>query len=172
MADRMTTSAAPNMLVEGQRLDQPTFHALYEMMPPGTWAELIDGVVYLSGPVGLEHGRANVPVIVWLDYYAEQTSGLRVLVHATTILGSKSELQPDALLRILPECGGRTHDEQAFIGGPPELVVEVSKATRSVDLGPKLHDYERAGCWSTSCARSSRTRSSGTFRNRACWCQS
>ena len=40
-------------LVEGQRLDQPTFHALYEAMPPGTRAELIDGVVYMPSPVGL-----------------------------------------------------------------------------------------------------------------------
>ncbi len=42
MPDRMTTSAAPKTLVEGQRLDQPTLHALYEATPPGTRAELID----------------------------------------------------------------------------------------------------------------------------------
>jgi hypothetical protein len=28
----------PRTLIEGQRLDQPTFHALYEAMPPGTRA--------------------------------------------------------------------------------------------------------------------------------------
>ena len=32
-----------------------------------------------------------------------------------------------------------------FVHGAPELVVEVAKATRYVDLGPKLRDYERAG---------------------------
>ncbi len=42
MPDRMTMSAAPETLVEGERLDQPTFHALYEATPPGTRAELID----------------------------------------------------------------------------------------------------------------------------------
>ena len=41
---------SPHTLVEGQRLDQPTFHALYEAMPPGTRAELIDGVVYMPSP--------------------------------------------------------------------------------------------------------------------------
>jgi hypothetical protein len=45
MPDRLTISGVPRTLVEGQRLDQPTFHALYEAMPPGTRAELIDGVV-------------------------------------------------------------------------------------------------------------------------------
>ena len=145
MPDRMMKMAVPATLVEGQRLDQPTFHALYQAMPPGTRAELIDGVVHMPSPVGRAHGRAHVPVIVWLGYYAEITRGVEVLDNATTILGWKSEPQPDALLRILSEWGGRSHDEQGFIGGPPELVVEVSKATRFVDLGPKLDDYERAG---------------------------
>src|SRR4029077_15020676 len=31
------------------------------------------------------------------------------------------------------------------VRGAPELVVEVAKATRYVDLGPKLADYEQAG---------------------------
>ena len=82
---------------------------------------------------------------MWLDYYAENTHGVQVLDSATAILGWKSEPQPDAMLRILPECGGRTRDEKEFIRGAPELVVEVSKATRYVDLGPKLTDYEQAG---------------------------
>jgi hypothetical protein len=102
---------APSTLIEGLRLDQPTFHALYEAMPPGTRAELIDGVVYLPSPVGLKQGEAQVPVILWLDYYAEQTPGLQAMDNASTILGWKSEPQPDGLFRILPEFGGRTWDE-------------------------------------------------------------
>ncbi len=145
MAVRVTTKPAPTTLVEGQRLDQPTFHALYESMPPGTRAELIDGVVYLPSPVGREHGVTQVPVIVWLDNYAEQTPGLEVADSATTILGRKSEPQPDALLRILPEYGGQSRVHRGYISGAPELVVEVSKATRYVDLGPKRNDYQRAG---------------------------
>ena len=145
MPDRTTMSAAPTRLVEGQRLDQPTFHAFYEAMPPGTRAELIDGVVYMPSPAGLEHGLAHVPVIVWLDYYAEQTPGLQVMDNASTILGWRGEPQPDGLLRILPECDGRTWDESGFVHGAPELVAEVSKATRYVDLGSKKADYERAG---------------------------
>ena len=145
MPDRTTTKAPPSTLVEGQRLDQPTFHALYEAMPPGTRAELIDGLVYLHSSAGRDHGLAQPPVIFWLDYYAENTPGVEFLQNATTILGWRSELQPDGLLRILPECGGRTRDEGTFVGGAPELVVEVSTTTRYVDLGPKKADYERAG---------------------------
>jgi hypothetical protein len=144
MPESTTTVRAPKVLVEGQRLDQATFHALYEAMPPGTRAELIDGVVYMPSPVGLEDGEAEVPVIMWLGYYAENTPGVRVLTNATTVLGQKSEPQPDAMLRILPEFGGRTWNERGYVHGAPEMVVEVAKATRYVDLGPKLSDYERA----------------------------
>lgn len=76
---------------------------------------------------------------------AEQTPGVRAADNATTILGWKGEPQRDALLRILPECGGRTWVESGFVCGAPELVAEVAKTTRYVDLGPKLVDYERAG---------------------------
>jgi hypothetical protein len=145
MSEHTSVADPPRTLVEGQHLDQPTFHALYEMMPPGTRAELINGVVFMPSPVGPAHGRAHVPVIVWLDYYAENTPGVEVLDNTTTILGLRSEAQPDAMLRILPDWGGRTRDEKGIIRGAPELVVEVSKATRYVDLGPKLADYERAG---------------------------
>jgi hypothetical protein len=145
MSKSISVVDPPQTLVEGQRLDQRTFHALYEAMPPGTRAELIDGVVYLPGPIGIEHGRAQVSVIMWLDYYAEQTPGVQVLDNATTILGWRSEPQPDGLLRIRPECEGHTRDKKGFIHGPPELVAEVAKATRYVDLGPKLADYQNGG---------------------------
>jgi Uma2 family endonuclease len=136
---------APPPLVEGDRLDQPEFHRRYEAMPPGTRAELINGVVFMPSPVDRDHGEAHVPAIVWLDRYAEATPGVEVLDNATAILGRKSEPQPDAVLRIRPEYGGRTRTERGYVRGAPELVVEVAKATRYIDLGPKLDDYERAG---------------------------
>ena len=72
-----TATLAP--LVEGQRLDQATFHERYEQMPPGTRAELINGVVHMPGPIGPEHGRATVAALVWLSYYQENTPGVDVL---------------------------------------------------------------------------------------------
>jgi Uma2 family endonuclease len=145
MSEATRTVETPRTLIEGQRLDQRTFHALYEAMPPGTRAELIDGVVYMPGPIGLEHGSAQMSVLRWLDYYAERTPGVELLGNATTVLNWRSEPQPDGLLRILPERGGRTWNEGGYIHGAPELVVEVAKATRYVDLGPKLADYQNGG---------------------------
>ncbi|MFI5455570.1 MAG: Uma2 family endonuclease [Isosphaerales bacterium] len=133
------------MLVEGQRLDQPAFHALYEAMPPGTRAELINGVVLMPSPVGPPHGRAHLPTLVWLSYYQENTPGVEALDNTSTALGFKSEPQPDVLLRILSEHGGRTQADRRFVRGVPELLVEVSHTSRYTDLGPKFEDYERVG---------------------------
>jgi Uma2 family endonuclease len=138
------TSKSP-ALVAGQRLDQAEFHERYASMPPGTRAELIHGVVAMPSPVGIEHGRAQVPALVWLSYYQENTPGVEALDNASAALGPKSEPQPDAILRVLPEYGGRTQTDQGFLQLVPELIVEVAHTSRYTDLGPKLEDYERAG---------------------------
>jgi Uma2 family endonuclease len=137
------TTALP-ALVEGQRLDQPTFHERYEAMPPGTRAELIDGVVFMPSPLGPGHGRAHTPASYWLVHYAGETPGVEALDNTSTALGPRSEPQPDLMLRILPEFGGRTQTDRRFVRGVPELIVEVAHTTRYTDLGPKLDDYERA----------------------------
>lgn len=132
-------------LVEGQRLDQPTFHALYEAMPPGIRAELINGVVIMPSPVGPPHGRASLFTRMWLGFYQANTPGVEALLDTSTALGLKSEPQPDALLRILSECGGQTQVDRRFVHGVPELLAEVAHATHYNDLGPKFEDYERVG---------------------------
>ncbi len=111
----------PRGLIDGQRLDQPTFHALYEAMPPGTRAELINGVVHIPSPVGVEHSRADLPSLMWLAFYQANTPGVEALGNVSTALGLKSELQPDGLLRMLPEFGGRTINDPRFVLGVPEF---------------------------------------------------
>jgi Uma2 family endonuclease len=54
--------------------------------------------------------------------------------------------QPDALLRILPECGGQTRlDSEGYLFGPPELIVEIAASSAAIDLHDKLRAYRRAG---------------------------
>lgn len=132
-------------LVAGQRLDRDTFHERYEATSPDFRAELIDGVVSIPGRVGAPHASAHVPPVFWLSYYEEYTSGVDVFNSVTTLMGPRSEPQPDALLRIRPECGGQTVADPHYMRGVPELVLEVSHSSRYIDLGPKFDDYERAG---------------------------
>jgi len=145
MSQSTRIAEPPNALVEGQRLDQPTFHWLYEAMPPGTRAELINGVVRMPSPVGPAHGRTHFPTIAWLSYYVENTPGLEGLDNTSTAMGQKSEPQPDVMLRILSEYRGRTQADQQLVRGVPELLGEIAHTSRYTDLGPKLEDYERAG---------------------------
>ena len=133
-------------LVEGEHLEQPEFHRRYEATPPKFRAELIDGVVFRHGRIGIVHGDSSAACIYCLGLYKMGTRGVRSLGSTTLILGPRSELQPDASLLIRPEFGGQSSEAGGFIRGAPELVVEIAdKATRYVDLGPKLADYGRAG---------------------------
>ena len=143
LTSRPTATAPP--LLPGQRLDQAAFHDRYAAMPPGIKAELIAGVVGMPSPVGVEHGEASGPVIVWLNAYREATPGVQILDNASVVLSSTSEVQPDVCLRILPESGGQSRTERGMVAGPPELVVEVAHTTRNLDLGLKLTEYARAG---------------------------
>src|SRR4051794_3644236 len=104
-------------LVEGDHLDQPEFHRRYEAMPGGTKAELIDGVVSMPSPVSSDHSISHAAIIYWLFHYSASTLGVAVHDNATTVLGRRSEPQPDALLRIRPEFGGRTTIERGYIHG-------------------------------------------------------
>lgn len=133
-------------LEDGDHLDQKTFHARYEAMPPQVRAELIGGIVYMSSPMKPPHGRYSTPMYRWLDEYEEATPGTEALPVVTNILGPASEPQPDGCLLILPEYGGQTwEDKRGYLNGPPEWIGEISDTTVSFDLKAKKLDYEKAG---------------------------
>jgi Uma2 family endonuclease len=132
-------------LFNGQHLDQPTFHEVYEAMPEGTWAELVGGVVYMPSPLRGEHGEYDDVVSYWVVHYKRLTKGLRSGKNSTVILDSSGETQPDGHLRIPQALGGQTRIERGFIVGAPELAIEIARSSRYYDLGAKKSDYERAG---------------------------
>lgn len=130
----------------GDQLDQKTFHARYQAMPEDCRAELIGGIVYMPSPQKVPHSKAQQLVVRWLDEYAEATPGTEALANNTQILGPDSEPEPDACLFIMPEYGGQVFmDDDQYLNGPPELIVEVSSATESIDLHRKKQDYQKAG---------------------------
>jgi Uma2 family endonuclease len=93
-----------------------------------------------------DHGESTPDVSLWLGLYRRRTPGVRQADGATLILGEFGEPQPDALLRIEPERGGSCSvNEENYLTGPPELIVEVARSSRSFDLGGKRDDYERSG---------------------------
>jgi Uma2 family endonuclease len=144
-AARQSARPVPR-LENGDHLDQKTFHARYEAMPKGVKAELIGGRVYIvASPVLVPHGRPHGRLVGWLAIYHAATPGTDVFDNTSTVLGDDSEPQPDACLLIAPQCGGQTREEDRWIRGTPELIVEVASSSESYDLHEKRKDYERYG---------------------------
>jgi Uma2 family endonuclease len=133
------------LLVDGQRLRQAEFMRRYELTPPGFKAELIGGIVHVASPLGIAHGQSSMDVNTWLGVYYAHTPGTDGLKSATTLMADLSVPQPDVQLRILPEYGGQSRNDGDYIGGAPELVVEVAQSGQPIELGAKRDDYERAG---------------------------
>lgn len=143
-ANGEATTDAP-LLFDGQRLGRDEFMRRYELTPPGFKAELIGGVVHVASPLSRPHGKGSFDVSTWLGTYHVRTPGVEGLNDATTLMDDLGVPQPDAQLRILPECGGQSRDEGDYIAGAPELVAETARPSRKIDLGEKRDDYERAG---------------------------
>ncbi len=145
-ANKPVRSRTVPPLENGDLLDQRTLHARYQAMPQDCRAELIGEIVYMPSPQKVPHSKAQQMVSHWLGEYAVATPGTDTLVNNTQILGSDSEPEPDACLFINPENGGQVYlDEDEYLHGSPELIVEVSWSTESIDLNRKKVDYQNAG---------------------------
>ena len=128
-------------LQNGDRMSRDEFMHRWEQIPELKQAELIEGVVYLASPVSLAHGSYDALFVQWLGRYAFAVQkGLRIATNTTVPIGD-STFQPDIAL-FHPARSGATGK---YLEHLPDLVVEISHASRSYDLGPKLAAYRSAG---------------------------
>ena len=133
------------LLCNGDRLDQPEFHRRYLQYPDHVKFELVGGIVYMASPLSLPHSNFDGKLGFMLELYADATPGTNVLHDATTILSEDDEPQPDLGLRILPEYGGLSRDQDRYVGGAIELVAEIAVSSRAIDLHAKREAYKNAG---------------------------
>src|SRR6266404_265406 len=134
-------------LENGEQLTAPEFLRRYKAMPELKKAELIEGTVYMPSPVRFKvHAVPDSLIQFWLMTYAVDTPGTEVGANGTLRLDLENVPQPDAALRILDEYGGASRlDEEGYLVGPAELVVEVAASSGSIDLHDKLRAYRRNG---------------------------
>ena len=133
-------------LQNGDHLDADEFLRRYKAMPEDVKAELIDGIVYIMAPVGHEdHGRPHSQTNYAFAHYASYTPHIDIGDNSTTRLADSQAPQPDVLLRIERDAGGRSSLIDGVIHGPPELLIEVSASSASVDLNKKLRVYLEYG---------------------------
>jgi Uma2 family endonuclease len=134
-------------LENGDRLTRHEFERRYTAMPKVKKAELIEGKVYMASPVRqVNHGRPHAHMMGWLFAYCAATPGVDLGDNATIRLDLDNEPQPDGLLRLEPEAGGKSRiDAEGYTQGAPELIVEVAASSASYDLNEKLRVYRRNG---------------------------
>ncbi|QLL29196.1 Uma2 family endonuclease [Thermosynechococcus sichuanensis E542] len=131
-------------LENGDRLTRDEFERRYAALPHLKKAELIEGVVFMGSPVGIEHSRSHGSIMGWLWFYSAATPGLGCYDNPTVRLDGDNEPQPDAVLRL--ERGGNSRiSEDGYIEGAPELVVEIAASSAAYDLHDKLKVYRRNG---------------------------
>ena len=141
-----TTTAVPP-LADGQRLGQAEFHRRYEAMPPRTRAELVGGIVHMPSPMSRRSRRVDAryhPLARPLPpAYAGRPPGRWRDAHPGRLRRARS---PTRCCASSPnEEALAAVNEENYLTGPPELIVEVARSSRPFDLGGKRDDYERAG---------------------------
>jgi Uma2 family endonuclease len=147
----MTTTIQPSTrlppLNSGDRLSRLEFEQRYEQMPASKKYELIEGVVYMASPLRYEsHGKPHGYIISWLGAYCAATPGVELADNTTVRLDLDNEPQPDVILRLLPERGGKSWiSEDDYVEGVPELIVEIAASSAAYDLHDKFRVYRRNG---------------------------
>lgn len=133
-------------LQNGDRLTRDEFERRYEAMPDLKKAELLEGIVYMPSPVSHEgHSRPHFDSIGWLALYRAATPGIDGGDNGTLRLDMENEPQPDCFLFIRPHGGQARVDQDDYVAGAPELVMEIAASSASYDAHVKKRVYRRNG---------------------------
>ncbi|MDY6936651.1 MAG: Uma2 family endonuclease [Cyanobacteriota bacterium] len=134
-------------LENGDSLTRHEFERRYHAMPHLKKAELIEGIVHMASPLRFEpHAEPHGNLMGWLWTYKIATPGVRLGDNPTVRLDFDNEPQPDAVLLLDASAGGQSRlSEDGYIEGAPELIVEISASTASIDLHAKKQAYRRNG---------------------------
>ena len=134
-------------LESGDRLSRAEFERRYNAHPEIKKAELIEGVVYVASPVRVrKHGVPHSHINGWLATYVAATPGLQIADNSTFRLDIDNEPQPDVSVWIEKGPLARaTVDEDDYLIGAPELLIEIAASSAGVDLTAKKNAYRRNG---------------------------
>ena len=132
-------------LESGDRLTRHEFERRYLAAPHIKKAELIEGVVYVASPLRFQqHAEPHSRLHGWLWTYQISTLGLRLGIEPTIRLDLDNEPQPDAVLLIDENAGGRSRlGDDGYLEGAPELVAEIAASSAAYDLYDKKTAYRR-----------------------------
>ena len=163
-ADPADCNGAIPPLENGDRLSREEFMRRYEAMPHLQKAELIHGVVHVPSPVRHRfHGRQHAHLNAWLAHYEAATAGVEVSDNSTVNLDLHNVPQPDSVLFIQPEHGGRVKiDAEGYIVGAPTWSRRWPPAAPATTCTTSLTPIGKAESVSTWCGACWTVRSTGS----------
>jgi Uma2 family endonuclease len=135
-------------LENGDRLTKQEFLLRWAASPEIKHAELLEGIVYVNAAAirARSHGLPHYLMASWLGAYRRATPSVLVILPSTIELSEQDLPEPDVMMIIdHPAYGATSFDEDDWLYGPAELVVEISASTASKDLNLKRRVYEKAG---------------------------
>ena len=121
-----------------------TIMEVFKMLPEGTLAELLNGVIYMSPSPVRNHQRFIGKLFSAIDHFVEQhdLGELYVAPFDVYLDEQKNAVQPD-LVFIAKE---NLSIIQEHIHGVPDLIIEVlSEGNKNHDLKTKKELYEKFG---------------------------
>lgn len=132
-------------LQSGDRLTAREFLRRYRAMPECKKAELVDGEVYVGGRVSFTyHAAPHADAGGWLGTYKAYTPGVDAGSNPTIGLDRRNIPQPDAVMFIHPDCGGRVRlTPKGFLRRAPDLILEVAACEASIELHKKFDVFHR-----------------------------
>ena len=134
-------------LRDGDILTVEEFERRWDAMPGLKHAELIEGRVYMNA-AALRwdwHAEPYGILMLTIPTYAGHTPGVLFGGEPSVRMGAASMPQPDGVLRVTEEYGGRSRVEKGYVVGGPEFVAEVSGSSEGYDLREKKDLYLSAG---------------------------
>lgn len=131
-------------LNSGDVLSREEYIRRYEAAPEELKAERINGKVYLMNSLRARyHGNPQMLLAGWLFTYAMAHPELNLSDNATLHLRTENTPQPD--LCMYRTGGNASLDEDGYLVGSPELIIEIAGSSASYDFGEKRDVYEAAG---------------------------
>ena len=114
-----------------------------QRLPRGRWGyELVEGRVIRMSPVGFEHGRIVVRLLVRLEEHVRRASLGVVLTEVGFKLRSKPDTVRGPDVAFIRRDRLPAADPRAFWSGPPDLAIEVlSPEDRPSEVSDKVAEY-------------------------------
>jgi Uma2 family endonuclease len=118
---------------------------VFEMLPQGTLAELINDTIFMSPSPNFEHQQIIIKLILNVGSFTEKNDlGLFLTAPMDVYLDNKNVVQPDIL--FISKNGQAFIGDNGKVNGAPDLIIEVlSSGNKKHDTDTKKSMYEKFG---------------------------